>query len=428
MEKMQITKDMKLSHYMVPSVISMVLIGSYTNIDGLFIGNAAKDEGLAAINIVWPIVAFITSLGTGIGIGGSVILNRLRGAKDYEAGERIKSTMVYLLLLAGILAGVLLGLGARPLLMAMGAQGQVLQYAMDYAEILCAGAVFQVLGSGLVALLRNEQKTYFAMICCIIGLVVHLFLDALLVERYLLAGVAVSTVVSQAVILVLCLWALKWKPGKMGRGSILPVLLASTSPFGINFVPSVVLLFTNYFALKEGGTAAVSAYAVMSYAVYTFDYVFQGVCDGVQPIISYCCGSGDRELNTRALKTSLGTLVVLALGFAGLTPVWIELMPKVFAVSDAARSMMGPGFWIYAASYPCKALVKWICSYYYACGRMRESNGLIYIDPLFLTPLFLLVLPGFCGIYGIWLSLTLAQMAVAVLGMLSLKKKGGDLK
>ena len=56
--------NQKLSRYIIPSVISMVLVGTYTNIDGFFIGNAAGDDGLAAINIVWPIVAFITALGT----------------------------------------------------------------------------------------------------------------------------------------------------------------------------------------------------------------------------------------------------------------------------------------------------------------------------------------------------------------------------
>ena len=46
-------------------------IHGFCNDDGLFIGNAAGDDGIAAINIVWPVVAFITSLGTGIGVGGS---------------------------------------------------------------------------------------------------------------------------------------------------------------------------------------------------------------------------------------------------------------------------------------------------------------------------------------------------------------------
>lgn len=428
MKGKQTDMKVKLSNYIIPSVISMVLVGTYTNIDGFFIGNVAQDDGLAAINIVWPIVAFITSLGTGIGIGGSVILNSMRGKNDHEAADQVKATLVWLLVIVGVLSSIVLKLVNQPLLVMMGAEGQVLAYSMDYAEIICIGAVFQIMGSGLVPLLRNEQKTYFAMFCCIVGLVVHLVLDVLLVEEYKLSGVAVSTVVSQAVMMVLCLVALKWKPGKMNRGYILPVLAGSTSPFGINFVPSVVLLFTNYFALKVGGTAAVSAYAVMSYAVYTFDYIFQGVCDGVQPVISYCCGAGDERMKKQVLKQSVVILALFAFLFVGLTPGLISVMPRLFAVSDTAEEMMRAGFWIYAASYPFKAAVKMICSYYYACSRIKLSNLLIYVDPVILTPLCLTVLPRFMGMGGIWLSLTLAQVVATVLGVVLVlfkKAKGG---
>ena len=88
---MVIIMHKKLSRYIIPSVISMVLVGTYTNIDGFFIGNSAGEDGLAAINIVWPIVEFITALGTGIGVGGSVILNNLRGANYNEEAERVKN-------------------------------------------------------------------------------------------------------------------------------------------------------------------------------------------------------------------------------------------------------------------------------------------------------------------------------------------------
>lgn len=57
--------NFRLSKFVIPSVISMVLVGTYTNIDGFFIGNVTGDDGLTAINIVWPIVAFITSLERG---------------------------------------------------------------------------------------------------------------------------------------------------------------------------------------------------------------------------------------------------------------------------------------------------------------------------------------------------------------------------
>ena len=410
-----------LSKFVIPSVISMVLVGTYTNIDGFFIGNVTGDDGLTAINLVWPIVAFITSLGTGIGVGGSVILNQMRGRKDHDAAERVKATMIFLLAAVGIAASILFKLTYKPLLALMGARGQALSYAADYADIICIGAVFQVMGSGLVAVLRNEQKTYFSMACCVVGLMVHLVLDMLLVDTYKLMGVAVSTVVSQAVIMILCLFALGLrKRAKIDPAYLWKILAGSTSPLGINFVPSVVLLFTNYFALKAGGTAAVSAYAVMSYAVYTFDYIFQGVCDGVQPMISYCCGAEDYRSERRILRSSAVILGAFSVIFVFLTPALISAMPKLFAVSDAAEEMMRRGFILYAVSYPFKAAVKCICSYYYACGKTKISNVLIYIDPVLFTPLSLFVLPQWFGINGIWLSLPLSQGLVAILGALTL--------
>lgn len=411
----------KLSQYIIPSVISMVLVGTYTNIDGFFIGQVTGDDGLAAINIVWPIVACITSLGTGIGVGGSVLLNKAKGRKEDDIAESIKKTMVVLLFFAGIAVSILFILIAGTLLYRMGARGRVYTYALDYAEIICAGAVFQIMSSGLVALLRNEHKTYFSMVCCIAGLLVHLILDVLLAEKYGLSGVAIATVVSQAVMMIMCLSVVKWKSGtKIKREHLIPILVCTTSPFGINFVPSVVLLLTNYFALQSGGIAAVSAYAVMSYAVYTIDYVFQGVCDGIQPILSFYSGNGEKKIQDRVLKQSAVILAVFAILFVCATPALIAGMPVLFSVSQEAGRMMRMGFIIYAFSYPFKAIVKLVSSYFYACGKTGRANFLIYADPIFFTPLLLIILANTMGIKGIWMSFTLTQILVAVLGLMSL--------
>lgn len=201
------------------------------------------------------------------------------------------------------------------------------------------------------------------------------------------------------------------------------MLKRATAPFGVNFVSSVVLLFTNYFALKTGGTAAVSAYAVMSYAVYTFDYIFQGVCDGIQPIVSYCCGAKDKKGEKRTMKCAAVILVLFSLFCILLTPALIRIMPGLFSVSEEAEKMMIGGFVIYGFSYPFKAAVKYICSYYYATGRTSLSNFLTYLDPLFLTPLFLYVFSSIFGINGIWMAMTLAQIVLLAVGMFTIRRK-----
>lgn len=402
-----------LKKYILPSVVSMILVGTYTNIDGLFIGNVTGDAGLAAINFAWPIVAFITSVGTGIGMGGAVMVNHLRGKGDAAAGESAKFAAVLLLVLSGMAVTFLTAAAYHPMLVLMGAESVVLKYAVDYSFVVSLGALFQIVGAGMVVLLRNEGKTVRAMLYTLVGLAVHIALDLLLVKRYSLFGVAVSTVVSQLVVAVLCLISFRMSVDvrslrTYGSG----IIQASTAPFGLNFVPSAVLLFTNFFAMKAGGTEMVSAYAVMSYAVYTFDYLCQGVCDGIQPVVSYCQGAGDMVQKKSAVKTAAGILAIAAGGFIALTPALIRLMPRIFLVSRQTESYMQRGFLIYAFSYPLKALVKLVCAYYYSMKAHWISNLLTYLDPLLFTPLMLAVLSSAFGEDGIWISLPLSQAAI----------------
>lgn len=201
-------KKFRLIDYILPSVISMVIVGTYTNIDGLFIGNRAGDDGLAAINIAWPIVAFITSVGTGLGIGASVVINGLRGKNETLLAERAKTSALWLLLAAGVLSGILCLAAYTPLLGILGAEGEVKTYAENYSFVISLGAIFQVAGAGTVVLLRNEGKTYFALIDTAIGLAVHVALDFLTVKKYALYGVAAATVVSQAIVADLAVFRL----------------------------------------------------------------------------------------------------------------------------------------------------------------------------------------------------------------------------
>ena len=48
--------------YILPSTLSFLLTGIYSIVDGIFVGRAMGDAGLAAINIAWPLVALIFSL------------------------------------------------------------------------------------------------------------------------------------------------------------------------------------------------------------------------------------------------------------------------------------------------------------------------------------------------------------------------------
>lgn len=405
----------------------MVIVGTYTNIDGLFIGNRAGDDGLAAINIAWPIVAFITSLGSGLGVGAAVVINGLRGKNEYALAEKVKPAALWLPIAGGAAATIFCLLVYSPLLTLLGAEGIVKTYAENYSLVISLGAIFQVIGASAVVLLRNEGKTYSALIYTAIGLAVHVGLDFLTVKKFALYGVAAATVVSQAVVAALSLFSLLRRGDKSAKTPsaqecsdkeksprfALLVLKNSVAPFGLNFVPSMVLTFTNFFALKIGGTTAVGAYAVMSYVLYTYDYVFQGVCDGAQPVFSYYRGANDIHEERNTLYKTIITMTALSVAFVALTPAAIIFLPDVFAVSAEAAQMIKTGFIIYAFAYPLKAAVKFICAYAYSTGKVALSNIITFLDPFLFTPLSLLVLSP-TGTSGIWAALPVSQLLTLI--------------
>lgn len=56
----------------LPSMLAFALSGVYAIVDGFFLGHAMGDHALAAVNMAYPITAFLQAVGTGIGMGGAV--------------------------------------------------------------------------------------------------------------------------------------------------------------------------------------------------------------------------------------------------------------------------------------------------------------------------------------------------------------------
>ena len=142
--------------FILPSTLSFLLTGIYSIIDGIFVGRAMGDMGLAAINIAWPLVALIIALGTGIGMGASVMVSLNRGAGRDNAADQMEGNALFLLVVSSlILTGILYFFGS-PLMTLLGAAGEVHTHAMTYLHYILYGAVIQTVASGLTPLMRNR--------------------------------------------------------------------------------------------------------------------------------------------------------------------------------------------------------------------------------------------------------------------------------
>ena len=112
--------------YVIPSVLSFALSGVYAIVDGFFVGNSIGDAGLSAINIAYPITAVLQSVGTGIGMGGSVKYSILKAAGNEKKAREFVAGATWLMLLFSAVLTVTVFFTSEKILSALGASGELL--------------------------------------------------------------------------------------------------------------------------------------------------------------------------------------------------------------------------------------------------------------------------------------------------------------
>ncbi len=163
--------------FVIPSMIAFALSGVYAIVDGYFVGNAIGDAGLSAINIAYPIVAVQQAIGTGIGMGGAVYYSIYKAEGKLKKAESFIAVCWWLLVAASLVLTAAVYLSAHRLLLLLGAENMILNYAEEYIKVIALGTLLQILGTGLVPFMRNYGGAFWAMVAMSGGFITNIILD-----------------------------------------------------------------------------------------------------------------------------------------------------------------------------------------------------------------------------------------------------------
>lgn len=405
--------------FVIPSVMAFALSGVYTIVDGLFVGHSLGDSGLAAINLAYPIAAFIQAVGTGIGLSGAIHYAILRGQKEHSRERQCFTHTVWLLLISSILITAVI-LAAMPLLLRLfGAEGELYSLMKEYLQVIAIGAVLQIFATGLVPFIRNLGGASFAMFTMIAGFVTNIILDYLFVWIWGrgMEGAAWATVIGQGVTMALAVGYLARKKMKLclamhksmwrEMGSILKVAVA---PFGLTFSPQITTILMNRALMTYQGEQAVAIYGCIIYIIAIVYLLLQGVGDGSQPLISRFYGENEKavlkQMRKMAYLTS-GGIALLCMAGIFLLRGHIGLL---FGAS--AETNEGVAFYIpfFLLSLLFLSYTRITTAFLYATEKAGLSYLLVYAEPAAILFL-LLTLPHISVLHnmGVWIAVPLAQ-------------------
>lgn len=419
---MQIHKE--FFRYVMPSMLAFALSGVYAIADGFFVGNELGDSALAAVNMAYPMTAFLQAAGTGIGMGGAIRYAISMGNRDKDQARRYFGMALLLLIAAGVCLTAVFLAGAPAVLALFGAEGDIFALGREYLLYIGFGAVFQVMGTGLVPFIRNMGSAVAAMAAMIAGFLTNIFLDYLLVWRlpWGMAGAAAATVIGQAVTFAVCLaffFRRREKPlfrfEKKAGGLAGEILSVGLSPFGLTYSPNLTLILVNKSAALVGGTLAVTCYAPVSYISAIVMLLLQGVSDGSQPLISLAFGEGRLEKTKKVRNMAYGFALLVAFLCTGLLLAVRGEAALLFGASGKVTALVAFILPIFCTGFLFAAFSRVTTAYFYAAGRNVQAYLLIYGEPLFLF-LLLLFLPNLLGVQGTWAAVPISQILAAAVG------------
>ena len=202
-----------LSHIIIfalPLMLSGILQLLFNAADIIVVGRFTGSEALAAVGSTSSLINLLVNLFLGISVGGNVLMARYCGARDERNARETVHTAICISIIGGILMIFIGNLLARPLLEWMGTPADVIDLSVVYMRIYFLGMpAFMIYNFG-AAILRaigdTKRPLYFLTIAGVVNVIFNLFF--VVVFNMGVAGVAIATVISQAISAVLILMCL----------------------------------------------------------------------------------------------------------------------------------------------------------------------------------------------------------------------------
>lgn len=199
-----------LLSFSIPFVIANVIQALYGAVDLLVIGKYCSPESVAAVSTGTQVTQIITSMITGLTLGGTIMVGKYTGM---NAKEEVRKTIGTVLSVFAIAAFVLTGLMilfTPAILRLLKTPLESVELAKLYVTVCSCGIIFICGYNAISAILRGYGDSKRPMIFVVLACVLNIAGDFILTGMFGMgvAGVALATIASQAVSMFCAIWYL----------------------------------------------------------------------------------------------------------------------------------------------------------------------------------------------------------------------------
>ena len=411
----------RLLRFVLSPILMLICSSLYSIVDGFFVSNFVGKTPFAAVNLIMPVIMAISTIGFMIGTGGSAVVSITLGENKPKLANRYFSMLVYTALSFGILLSAVGFLFVRPISIFLGAGSELLDDCILYGRILFIGETAFILQNVFQSLLITAEKPALSLKISVAAGITNVVFDFLLIVVFHLGllGAAVATVMGQLIGGVIPLvYFLRQndsllqltKTAFYGK-QLLQTCINGSSEMVTNLSVSIVSILFNYKLMHLAGENGVAAYGIIMYVNFIFMGVFMGYALGSAPIISYHYGAGNSFEVRNLFRKSFILMCISGAVLTLLAELLAGPLVLLFASYDMVLfSITRRGFMLYSLAFLFMGMNVWGSSFFTALNNGFISAMISFLRTLLFQILFILILPDFWGIDGIWMSVVMAEL------------------
>ena len=405
----------------VPASIGILVMSLNILVDTIFVGHWIGSVAIAAINVVLPVSFFIAALGMSIGIGGSSIISRALGAKNYEKAIKTFGNQITLSILLTVSLAIIGLLYKNDIIVSFGGKGAIFEPAKIYYTIVLYGVPFLALCMMGNTVIRAEGKPKIAMYAMMIPSVSNLLLDYIFIYKldFGMEGAAWATTISYFICFIYVLWfflsrksELKIRFSHFGLNRLIVSEIASLGfvTLARQAVVSVTYLFMNNILFDLGGETSVTAYAIVGRMLMFAMFPILGITQGFLPIAGFNYGAHNYARVRQSINIAIRYAAILSTLIFIMLMLFPEAITKMFTtdlrvIEQTPNDMR----WVFAAT-PIIAVQLIGAAYFQSIGKAIPALLLTLTRQGFFFIPLILILPKFYGELGVWESFPISDV------------------
>lgn len=419
--------------YVSQSVLSQLGVSCYILADTYFISKGVGADGLTALNLAIPVFSLMNGCGFMLGIGSGTKYGIMKGTGNGKRGSLLFTSSLCVVIALALIFMLIGLLAADPITVLVGANAEVYDMTKTYLQVILLFSPMFMINNLLGAMIRNDGNPSLAMTAMLSGCMFNIVFDYIFVFPMGLGlfGAVLATAVAPVISILILLQHFIKKKNQFRLMRVRPDVRLVASAAGLG-VPSLVtevssglvIAVFNLLILRLTGNVGVAAYGVVANISIVVIAIYNGIAQGVQPLLSREYGRRQDQHVRRFLAWAMGLTIVLAIvAYVGIF--WnAEEIAMIFNSGhdmDLQRIAV-EGLKIYFTACPFVGANILLAIYFAATDQAVPAQvisllrGLIVIVPL------AFVMANVAGITGVWMTFPLTELVVCVVAGIVYKK------